>query len=81
MIKQKWQRNENGAADVFLETEREVFRVFSLEERSRAVELYFATSMATARVVDHLGYPTGQCLERWLAEEITSGLLRTLVEL
>lgn len=56
-----------GAADVFLETERKDFRMFSLEERERAVELYFTTPMTTAQVVEHLGYPTRQCLERWLA--------------
>ena len=56
-----------GAADVFLETERKVSRMFSLEERSRAVELYLATPMTTAQVVECLGYPTRQCLERWLA--------------
>ena len=57
----------NGAADVFLETERKVSRMFSLEERSRAVELYLTTPMTTAQVVECLGYPTRQCLERWLA--------------
>lgn len=41
--------------------------MFSLEERSRAVELYLTTSMTTTQVVAHLGYPTRQCLERWLA--------------
>ena len=41
--------------------------MFSLEERERAVELYFTTPMTTAQVVEHLGYPTRQCLERWLA--------------
>ena len=56
-----------GAADIFLETERKDFRMFSLEERERAVELYFTTPMTTAQVVEHLGYPTRQCLERWLA--------------
>ena len=60
-----WQRI--GAADVFLETERKVSRMFSLEERSRAVELYLTTPMTTAQVVECLGYPTRQCLERWLA--------------
>ncbi|PWH07974.1 transposase, partial [Bifidobacterium longum] len=34
-----------------------------LEERERAVELYFTTPMTTAQVVEHLGYPTRQCLE------------------
>ena len=43
--------------------------MFSLEERSGAVELYFTTSMTTAKVADHLGYPTRQCLERWLAAD------------
>ena len=38
-----------------------------LEERERTVELYFTTPMTTAQVVEHLGYPTRQCLERWPA--------------
>ena len=38
-----------------------------LAERERAVELYFTTPMTTAQVVEHLGYPTRQCLERWPA--------------
>ena len=50
-----------------METERKDFRMFSLEERERAMELYFTTPMTTAQVVEHLGYPTRQCLERWLA--------------
>ena len=41
--------------------------MFSLEERSRAVELYLTTPMTAAQVVECLGYPTRQCLERWLA--------------
>ena len=43
--------------------------MFSPEERRRAVELYSATPMTTAQVVEHLGYPTRQCLERWLAAD------------
>ena len=43
--------------------------MFSPEERQRAVELYFITPMTTAQVVKHLGYPTRQCLERWLAAD------------
>ena len=39
------------------------------EERQRAVDLYFTTPMTTAQVVRHLGYPTRQCLERWLAKD------------
>ena len=31
------------------------------------MELYFTTPMTTAQVVEHLGYPTRQCLERWPA--------------
>ena len=38
-----------------------------LEERERAAGLYFTTPMTTAQVVEHLGYPTKQCLERWPA--------------
>ena len=41
-----------------METERKVSRMFSLEERSRAVELYLTTPMTTAQVVECLGYPT-----------------------
>ena len=51
-----------------METERKDFRMSGLEERERAVELYFTTPMTTAQVVEHLGYPTRQCLERWLAD-------------
>ena len=51
-----------GAADVFLETERKDYHMFSPEERQRAVELYFTTPMTTAQVVKRLGYPTGQSL-------------------
>ena len=43
--------------------------MFSPEERERAVELYFTTPMTTAQVMRHLGYPTRQCLERWLAKD------------
>lgn len=39
------------------------------EERQRAVDLYSATPMTTAQVVRHLGHPTRQCLERWLAKD------------
>ena len=39
------------------------------EERQRAVDLYSATPMTTAQVVEHLGHPTRQCLERWLAKD------------
>ena len=50
-----------------METERKDFRMSGLEERERAVGLYFTTPMTTAQVVEHLGYPTRQCLERWPA--------------
>ena len=43
--------------------------MFSPEERKRAVELYLTTSMMAAEVVEHLGYPIRQCLERWLAKD------------
>ena len=58
-----------GAADVFLETERKVFRMSGPEERERAVGLYFTTPMTTAQVVEHLGHPTRQCPERRLAKD------------
>ena len=52
-----------------METERKELVVFSPEELKRAVELYPTTSTTTAEVVEHLGYPTRQCLERWLAKD------------
>ena len=39
------------------------------EERRRAVDLHSATPMTTAQVVEHLGHPTRQCPERWLAKD------------
>ncbi|MFR8925317.1 MAG: hypothetical protein ACLVG8_04795 [Bifidobacterium longum] len=47
-----------------METERKDYRKSSPEERQRVVELYFTTPMTTAQVVEHLGYPTRQCLKR-----------------
>lgn len=52
-----------------METERKDLVVFSPEEHKRAVELYLTTSMIAAEVVERLGYPTRQCLERWLAKD------------
>lgn len=43
--------------------------MFGPEERQRAVDLYFTTPMTTAQVVEHLGHPTRQCLERWPAAD------------
>ena len=42
---------------------------FSAPRNDSAVDLYFTTPMTTAQVVKHLGYPTRQCLERWLAKD------------
>ena len=61
--------NREGAADVFMETERKDDQMSGPEERQRAVDLYFTTPMTTAQVVRHLGDPTRQCLERWLAKD------------
>jgi hypothetical protein len=38
--------------------------VFGLGERAWVVELYVATAMSAAWVVEHPGCPTGRCLER-----------------
>lgn len=62
-------RGDKGAADVFLENERKNLSYVQSEERHRAMELYFTTPMTTAQMVRHLGYPTRQCLERWLAAD------------
>ena len=60
---------ELQGADVFLETERKDYHMSGPEERQRAVDLYSTTPMTTAQVVEHLGYPTRQCLERWPARD------------
>ena len=52
-----------------METERKDYHMSGPEERQRAVDLYSATPMTTAQVVEHLGYPTRQCPERWLAKD------------
>lgn len=43
--------------------------MFSPEERQRAMDLYLTTPMTTAQVVEYLGHPTRQCLERWPAAD------------
>ena len=43
--------------------------MFSPEERDRAGELDFTPPMTTAQGVRQPGYPTRQCLERWLAKD------------
>jgi hypothetical protein len=40
--------------------------VLGQEGRDCVVELYLSMEMTAQQVVDHLGYPTRQCLERWL---------------
>lgn len=66
---QSAQKFDLHGADVFLETERKDYHMSGPEERRRAVDLYSATPMTTAQVVEHLGYPTWRCLERWLAKD------------
>ena len=39
------------------------------EERQRVVDLCLTTPMTMAQVVEHLGYPTRRCPERWLAKD------------
>ena len=52
-----------------METERKDLAAFSPEKRKRVVEPYPTTSTTTAEVVEHLGYPTRQRLERRLARD------------
>lgn len=44
-------------------------RHFSETEKQRAIELYFTEDLTTQEVVDRLGYPTRQNLERWLRQD------------
>ena len=42
---------------------------FSEPEKQRAIDLFFNEKLTTQQVVDRLGYPTRQNLERWLRKD------------
>ena len=44
-------------------------RRYTNEEKQTAVDLYFREYLTTQGVVDRLGYPTRQNLERWLCRD------------
>ena len=44
-------------------------RHYTGDEKKAAIDLYFDTEMTSQEVVDKLGYPTRQCLERWLRKD------------
>ena len=44
-------------------------RHFTKEEKQRAMDLYFEEKLTTQAVVERLGYPTRQNLERWLKKD------------
>lgn len=44
-------------------------RHYSDDEKRIAIGLYFDENLTSQQVVDRLGYPTRQCLERWLRED------------
>ena len=44
-------------------------RMFSMEDRRRAVDLYFTESMTIRKVVAKLGYPSEGALAKWLRED------------
>lgn len=48
-------------------------RRYTDEEKQAAVELYFREHLTTQGVVDRLGYPTRQNLERWLSKDVRYG--------
>lgn len=41
-------------------------RHYTDDGKRAAIELYFSDDLTSQQVVDRLGYPTRQCLERWL---------------
>lgn len=43
--------------------------MFSMEDRRRAVDLYFTESMTIRKVVAKLGYPSEGALAKWLRED------------
>ena len=44
-------------------------RMFSMEDRRRAVDLYFTEGMTIRKVVAKLGYPSEGALAKWLRED------------
>lgn len=48
-------------------------RRFTDEEKQAAIDLYFREHLTTQGVVDRLGYPTRQNLERWLSKDARYG--------
>lgn len=48
---------------------REFLKHFSESEKQCAIDLFFSERLTTQQVVDRLGYPTRQNLERWLRKD------------
>lgn len=44
-------------------------RMFSMEDRRRAVDLYFTEGMTIRKVVAELGYPSEVALVKWVRED------------
>ena len=44
-------------------------RMFSIEDRRRAVDLYFTEGMTIRKVVTELGYPSEGALAKWVRED------------
>ena len=44
-------------------------RMFSIEDRRRAVDLYFTEGMTIRKVVAKLGYPSEGALAKWVRED------------
>ena len=43
--------------------------MFSMEDRRRAVDLYFTEGMTIRKVVAKLGYPSEGALAKWVCED------------
>jgi len=57
-----------GGADKKWKKE-DLLKHFTDAEKQKAVDLYFSEKLTTQGVVDRLGYPTRQNLERWLRKD------------
>lgn len=44
-------------------------RMFSMEDRRRAVDLYFTEGMTIRKVIAELGYPSEGALVKWVRED------------
>ena len=62
-------KHGNGRTEVGRLGVRIGVRMFSMEDRRRAVDLYFTEGMTIRKVVAKLGYPSEGALAKWVRED------------